>query len=167
MPTRLVVPWPELPEERRLLAETVADLHYVLSLVVYWGEYLLPGESVEEMRSAWQMSEQGMATLVQRLIPSVPPSGEMLPDAAIVGADLTGAVGKVKRSMLGRLRDSFLMYWNSEPRTEEKRAKAGEAGANYFEFGATLVSSIPGQEKIVELLSLGRQLLGVRARRSA
>ena len=71
----------------------------------------------------------------------------------------------MKRSTLGRLKDRFFMYWNSEPRTDEKRAKSADAASDYLEFGATVVSSIPGYEKVVELLALGKQLVGCRAKR--
>jgi hypothetical protein len=57
------------------------------------------------------------------------------------------------------------MFWNSEPRSEEKRKRAAKAAIDYLEFGGTVVGSIPGSDKIVELLSLGRQLLSIRAKR--
>src|SRR5262249_25618101 len=79
--------------------------------------------------------------------------------------ELTSDVGRIKRSTLSRLKDRFLMFWNSEPRTDKKRKKAAEAASDYFEYGATVVSSIPGYDKVEELLSLGKQLLSTRAKR--
>ena len=74
-------------------------------------------------------------------------------------------MGKIKRSTLGRLKDRFFMFWNSHPRTDEKRTQAADAACEYLELGSTVVSSIPGYEKIVELLSLTKQLVGMRAKR--
>jgi len=59
------------------------------------------------------------------------------------------------------------MFWNSEPRTDEKRARAADAATDYLEFGATVVSSIPGYDKVEELLLLGKQLVSARAKRGA
>jgi hypothetical protein len=84
---------------------------------------------------------------------------------SLVQNQLTGPVGKVKISTLGRLKDRFFMFWNSEPRTDEKRAKSAEAASEYLEFGATVVGSIPGHDKVVELLALGKQLIGWRVKR--
>jgi hypothetical protein len=57
------------------------------------------------------------------------------------------------------------MFWNSIPRTDEKRTKAAEAVSPYLELGATVVDSIPGYDKVVELLSLAKQLVDQRAKR--
>jgi len=84
---------------------------------------------------------------------------------SLVQGQLTGPFGKVKRSTLGRLKDRFFMFWNSQPRTDEKRVKSADAASDYLEFGATVVSSIPGYEKVEELLALGKQLIGCRAKR--
>ncbi len=137
MPDRLPIPSPAPAEEFRLLGEAVADIHYVMALIVENGTYLLPCEAVQEMKDAWASSQIVMATLVQRL--TVPDPNSTLPKLELSTGDLTGPPGRAKRSFLARLRDAFLMYWNSEPRSEEKRAKAAEAGANYLEFGATVV----------------------------
>jgi hypothetical protein len=79
--------------------------------------------------------------------------------------ELTGESGRSKRGHLSRLKDAFFRYWNSLPRTTEKQQKASEAGADYLEYGATVVSSIPGYDKVEELLLLAKQLLTLRARR--
>jgi hypothetical protein len=76
-----------------------------------------------------------------------------------------GAVGKIKTSTLGRLRDRFFMFWNSEPRSDEKRGKAADAASDYLEFGATVIGSITGYEQVVELLAFGKQLLRIRESR--
>ncbi len=162
MPLRILVPEPQASEEMRLLAEAVADLHYVASLIVESASYLLPGESIDEVVNAWNQSEPTMRSLVQELTAS---NATAIPYPTLVTSELTGAAGKLKRSFLARLRDRFLLYWNSDPRTDDKQTKAVEAGADYLELGATVVSSIPGHEQVVEMLSLFKQLLGIRARR--
>jgi hypothetical protein len=57
------------------------------------------------------------------------------------------------------------MFWNSEPRSDEKRGKAADAASDYLEFGATVIGSIPGYEQVVELLAFGKQLLRIRTKR--
>jgi len=66
---------------------------------------------------------------------------------------------------LGRLKDHFLMFWNSEPHTDEKISKAANGVCDYLELGSTVVGSIPGREKVIELISLVKQLVSVRAKR--
>ena len=166
MPDRIPVTGPELSEERRQLAEAIADLHYVVAIIVENGKELVPGEAVDELRLAWTKSEESFKTLVQNLFPppnQTPPSP--ISDESLKAGQLTGEVGKIKRSLLARLKDRFFMFWFSEPRTDEKRAKAGEEACGLLEVGETLVSSIPGYEYVEEMLSLTRQLVGVRAKR--
>ena len=57
MPVRISIPSPPPNQERRLLAESLADLHYVVSIIVENAKDLLPSESVEEVGSAWSQSE--------------------------------------------------------------------------------------------------------------
>jgi hypothetical protein len=147
------------------LSEALADLHYVTSLIVENARELIPGEAVDELALAWSKSEASMATLVHRLTTSPPPNVSPIAYTVLEQAELTGDVGKIKRSMLGRLKDRFLMYWNSEPRTDDKRMVALGAASDYLEFGGTVVGSIPGSDKIVEVLSLVKQLVGIRAKR--
>jgi hypothetical protein len=140
MPERIIVPTPGLPEESRQLAEGIADLHYVVGLIVEGAKELIPGEAVDDFTTAWQKSETSMRTLVQNLIPlTAPDAVPPISPATLQTAQLTGDVGKLKRSTLARLKDRFLMFWNSEPRNDEKRIKASEAAADYLEFGATEV----------------------------
>lgn len=174
MATRIAVPGPEQMEEARQLAEAVADLYYVMSLLVENATYLIPGESVEELFLAWDKSKGSMEYLVEKLISTLrptQPTGLFSADlpgfeyATLEKSQLTGEVGKLKRSTLGRLKDRVLMFFNSEPRTDEKWLKASDAAASYLEYGSTVVSTLPGYEEVVEILSLGKQLLGIRAKR--
>ena len=169
MPSRIDVPGPDPSEESRQMAEAVADLHYVVSLLVDNATELIPGEAVDELKAAWKESEDSMRILVERLIPSSKPKANYpaIKHETLKQSQLTGEVGKVKRSTLARLKDRFFMYFRSEPRTDEKRLKASDAAADYLEFGVTVVSSIPGFEQVVEVLSLVKQLLGVRAKRGS
>ena len=57
------------------------------------------------------------------------------------------------------------MFWNSEPRTDEKRANAGEAAEDYLEYAKSVMESIPMAEKVVEIVELFKQLVHVRRRR--
>jgi hypothetical protein len=171
MPTRISVPPPSTREEVRLLAEAVADIHTVLGIVVEHAEELVPGESVDDLRAAWFQSAKSMETLVTALLMSAdlgypnavadPP----VPLNALEKNDLTGEAGRSKRGLLSRLKDAFFRYWSSLPRTSDKQQRAIEAGAEYLEYGATVVSSIPGYDKVEELLLLAKQLLALRARR--
>jgi len=170
MPNRLSVPSPFPQEEQRLLAEALADLHSVIGIVVENAHELVPGESVDELLAAWEKSSMSLEVLVNVLAPSGSTPRKSTPDVyqVLENNHLTGEAGKAKRSMLGRLKDAFLMYWNSLPRTDEKRKQAAEAAADYAEFGATVVSSakvIPGYHEIEEILLLVKQLLTMRARR--
>jgi hypothetical protein len=163
MPNRIPVPNPTPEEESRLLAEAVADLHYVMALVVEGAMELIPGEAVDDFADAWATSQDSMVALVQNLTGLVP--NPIITPLTLQQNELTGNVGRIKRSTLSRLKDRFLMFWNSEPHTDEKRTKAAESASDYFEFGSTVVSSIPGYDKVDELLSLGKQLLSTRAKR--
>ena len=111
-----------------------------------------------------------MAQLVNNLLAAVPgapppPMGAPTLVAPPLENELSGDVGKLKRSMLARLKDRFLMFANSQPETDEKRSKAADAACDYLEAGSTVVSSIPGYEKVVEVLSLVKQLITIRAKR--
>ena len=165
MPARIQVPVPQPSEESRQWAEALADLHYVVSLIVENARELIPGEAVDELTFAWKKSEASMATLVHSLTSPPPPNVTPIPYTALEQAELTGDVGKIKRSTLVRLKDGFLMYWNSEPRTDDKRRIALGAASDYLEFSGTVVDSIPGSDKVVEVLSLVKQLVGIRAKR--
>lgn len=79
--------------------------------------------------------------------------------------ELMGNPGRLKRSMVMRLKDRCFMWWNSEPRTRKKTAKAADAAEDYLELGATVMGSIPGWDKLVELMSTTKQLSGMRSRR--
>jgi hypothetical protein len=163
MPHRIIVPGPAAIEESRQLAEAVSDVHYVMGTIVEGAKELIPGESVEELTTAWQASEESFQTLVTDL--TLPAAQPKIQHQTLVNSQLAGDVGKVKLSTLRRLKDRFFMFWHSEPRTDEKRGQAADAASNYLELSSTVVSSIPGYEKIVELLSLVKQLIDVRMKR--
>ena len=174
MPERIPIPGPTPDEESRQLAEAIADLHFVTGTVVEAGGELVPGEAVDELKRAWRASEVSMRHLALNLLsgrvalkrgPEMRVRRKPIRYATLVEHDLTGPVGQAKRSALQRFRDRFLMFWNSLPRTDEKRAKAAEAAGSYLELGATVVGSIPHYEKVVELLSLTKQLVDRRAKR--
>lgn len=58
MPKRISVPGPgpEPQEEARQLAEAVSDMHYVSGTIVEAATELVPGESVDELITAWSES---------------------------------------------------------------------------------------------------------------
>ena len=161
MPERISVPGPDEYEEARQWAETFADMHYVAGVIVENATQFVPGEAVQELDAAWQQSDEVFQMLVHFLAQPTARGADM----NLHEGGLIGAPGKLKRSMLGRLKDRFLMYWNSEPRTRRKTRRAAEAAQDYLELGATVVGSIPGWEKLVELVSVIKQLIGVRSRR--
>jgi len=57
------------------------------------------------------------------------------------------------------------MFWNSEPRDDEKRMNAADAAGDYLEYCGTVLESIPGCDKVVELVSLIKQLIRVPSKR--
>jgi hypothetical protein len=179
-PTRIPVPDPEPAEESRQLIEHLADLHYVMGIVVANAEHFLPGESIDELRFAWANAGPGLEKLIRGLTP--PPKGKghenepagqpVISHAKLVEAELTGATGAAKRGFWRRLRDAFLSFWKSEPRTDEKTRKAMEAGKDYFEFSETILGSLasvveghPYIHGLAEIASLIGQLFGVRLKR--
>ena len=93
MPDRIAVPAPAPGEESRQIAEVISDLHYVLSIVVENAKYLLPGESIEEVASAWKQSQETMKKLVQRLTSENDP---VLSQGSLEVNELTGATGKLE-----------------------------------------------------------------------
>jgi len=62
-PIKVAEPKPE--EELRQLAETVADLHGVISIIVENAKQLVPGEAVDELSQAWKVSEKSMKALAE------------------------------------------------------------------------------------------------------
>jgi hypothetical protein len=163
------VPDPTEAEQIRDLAESVADMHKVLSIIVENRADFVPGESVDELWDAWIASSKSVADLVEDLKRKakepldVPPPP---PDAGLLNAELLGKTGKAKRSFLRRLKEAFYAFWySSQPRSEETRTKAAEAAVDYLEFGATVAGSIPGAEYFNEVISLVRQLISMRLKR--
>jgi hypothetical protein len=138
MPTRIFVPGPEPIEESRQIAESVADAHYVLGTIVEDARGLIPGESVDELINAWPASEDSMKQLVSNLISS-PPEPTSISHETLEQNQLTGEVGRLKRSTFRRLIDRFFMFWRSEPRNDEKRKKATEAAMDCCDFAATFL----------------------------
>ncbi len=168
MPTRLSTGEPDSLEEARRLAEAVADLHYTIGLIVEQPDEIIAGEAIEELKEMWATSGgEALASIVRGLTERNPENDA---DTAISHADLTmagltGAAGKAKRSLLHRLKDRFLMFWRSSPRTHEKRTSAAIAACDYLDFGSSVVGSIPGGSQAVEVISLVKQLIGIRLRR--
>ncbi len=171
MPERIPVQGPSSDEELRQLAVAIADLHYVVGIIVENAKELVPGEAIDELNAAWKkaaLAERSMKTLVENLKPSPVSSSQeeqKIAPTDLIKGDLLGEVGTLKRSTLGRLKDAFFMWWNSEPHTDEKRAKAADAACDYLDYGATVVSSIPGYDQVEELLLLVKQLVSVRSKR--
>jgi hypothetical protein len=186
MAERIAVSGPDLMEESRQLAEVLADLHHVCQVIVENATFLVPGEAVEKLQAAWAVSERSLRALVsERLLmehdanvrgsakgaakkiaggPATPP--ELPPQLReLEEGELTGEVGALKRGGLRRGIEAFFMWWYSEPRSPEKIKKATQAAADVMEVAASVVSSIPHQEKVVEIISLFKQLLGIRLRR--
>ena len=182
MPDRIIVRWPAPDEEMRALAEVVADLHYGMSIVVEHAGEFVPGEYVDELRNAWgEGGDMAVIQLVRALDPQaivagplpppglpfppprpLPPPPPLIAYPTLADHQLTGPVGKAKRSLASRLKDFFFGAWASEPRTPERTAQAAEAAVDWMECGETIVSSIPGWEKVEELVSLTKQLIGLR-----
>jgi hypothetical protein len=174
MPTRLIIPEPNIDEERRQIAESVADLHYTMSTVKENAKEFIPGEAVDEFEAVWDESERSMCQLIRNLLPppsildpSFPPPTQIIRTEDLERHQLIGKVGKIKRNTLTRFRDWFFMFWNSSslPHTEETIAQARKAVVEYLDFGAIFVSSIPGYEQVEELLSLGKKLVEFRLNR--
>lgn len=167
----LKVPNPDQYEELRQLAETINDLRNVINIIVKNANLFIPGESVDEIITAWETSENNMTKLVRDLIPykEIVDDKEVVNSTIIFGelveAQLTGDVGKLKKSNIRRLIDGFFKFWNTEPRTDEKRAGAMNAASELLDAGATIVSSIPGHEVLVEIISITRQLIDIRSSR--
>jgi len=167
MPPRLSVPPPTPDEERRQLAEVIAELHYILGLIIENGKEFLPGEALEEADRAWKGSQENIDSLVKRLSPVSPPSSDYpaIDHAALAENGLTGEVGKAKKNFFHRVKDLFLMRFNSEPRTAESKAQALDAASEVLEAGATITSSIPGHQQLVEVVSLVKQMINLRKKR--
>lgn len=172
MTERIHVDPPSAEEQIRLLAECVADLHFVLGTIVKNRLGLIPGEACDELLAAWEESNSSFDALVAAIVKAgsrdgsqdVPPP---ITDESLHTNRLLEFTGKAKRSLLVRLRDRFLMLWNSSPLTDKNRADAVDAAIDYLDFGATLVSSIPGAEVSEEFLLFAKQLLAVGAKRRA
>jgi hypothetical protein len=186
MPRRPPIPEPNIGEEKRQIAESVADLYYTMSTIKENAKEFIPGEAVEEFEVAWDESELSMRQLISSLIPELvnpiprpnPPSmidpifplpnpDQIIRPDALERHQLIGKVGKIKRNTLARFKDCFFMLWNSSslPHTEETIEKARKAAVEYLDFGAIFVSSIPGYEQVEELLSLGKKLVEFRIKR--
>lgn len=175
MPHRLTVPPPDGPEELRLWAEAIADLHHAGSLMAERAPEFVPGEHVDGFRASWQTASASLERLVRALVPG--PGGAREVDPSALGkVALNGPAGAQKRAALTQERDSFQGHALVEPRTEERTRRAGQAGERYADLGATAldslgtaVSEVPGLStacKVGEEGLLGlKHLLGVRGRR--
>ena len=141
---RLFVPEPDEREELRLWAEAIADLHEVVGRIAENAEFLIPGEHVDGFRAAWEQSKNSFATVVDALNPAppdAPPIGKISHDQ-LKNAQLDGAPGALKRSILTRFRDAFLGLFVSKPYTDERLRLAADASARYADAGAVVLDSI-------------------------
>ena len=85
-------------EQRKLIREVLADLHYAVGTIVENASELIPGEAVEELNEAWETSQKSISDLV---------TGSRLKNLDLRKSELEGKVGKIKRSMLLRFKDRF------------------------------------------------------------
>lgn len=157
MPDTIPIPLPIESEQHRQLCEAVAGLYYVVGLIVEHAKEFIPGEAIDELLAAWDTSKKSFEEIATKPLDSIP--------QPIHQNELFGVTGRLKLSTLSRLKDSFLGFFFSHPLTDEKRARAADAVINYFEYGATVVSSIPGCDAIEEFLLLVKQLISIRAKR--
>ena len=186
MAERIRVPEPDLWEEMRLTAKALSDLHHVLAVVVNNAKSFVPGESVDQLDTAWHLSESSIRVLAERFAPeendqsgsvralaermSKGPAAQVSKEESqsydLRGAELSGEVGQLKRSTLDRLKDSFFGWFYSEPLTKKKLAKAAGAASDYLDAAVMFVGSIPGaKESAVEIVALVRHLIGIRSKR--
>jgi hypothetical protein len=111
-----------------------------------------------------------MAALVRDLAQLPPPPNvaalqRQTQDAALSENGLTAESGVLKRSTLGRLKDSFFRFFRAEPRTSENIMQAAEGAVWYLELGESVVKSVTGYHHVEEFLGLTRTLINLRARR--
>lgn len=145
-------------------------MHRTLGVIVEHAEYLAPGETTEELRTAWASSEESFELLVLAVLRAgnhPPQSPVQPPDLDIEELSengLLGSTGSAKLSLLRKLKETFYRYFNSLPRTAANQQRAGEAGADYLEYAATVASSIPGYDKVEEFLLFVKQLMSLRAK---
>lgn len=163
-PRRLRVPAAAPREEARQLAEALADLHYLMGLLVYNGEYFLPGEELDSIRRAWTQSDETMAGVIARL---ASPSPTVL--RRLRNEELLGAPGSAKRRFMARPLSGFMEHWGSEPRTSERVHSASDAALTGLEVGETvcdsLVGIVPGVGVVKEAAGLLRHGLVIRRNR--
>jgi hypothetical protein len=181
-------------EEFRQWAAMVAELHYVIGLIVERAGELVPGEAIDELDNAWHAAQGSMKALVGNLYPAddanrlgtlknlhtegppqppaasgpaAPPQPQNVLEGEIDLRDsqLLGPVGELKRSTWRRLKDQFLMLLFSKPGTEDKTARTRDAACECLDLAATVVGSMPGYHKVVEFVSLTKQLVGIRNKR--
>ena len=175
------VPEASRQEEIRQLAVTITDLRSVVAVIIENRLELLPGEAADELAAAWNRSETSFNRLAQdvySLSNPLPPSKaaarssspdthRTITEATLEEHQLLGPVGFAKRSLIARLKDAFYAYWNSLPRTDDKRIKAAHAAMDLCEGGASVAGSIGGAVggAVEEALLLIKQALSMRLRR--
>ncbi|MCA0242968.1 MAG: hypothetical protein LCI02_19150 [Proteobacteria bacterium] len=162
-------------EEMRLLAEAFSGLQSMVAVIVEHRLELLPGEAADELSSAWNCSQKAFSQLAQelRVLADTPRSAkagarrDAITHTLLEDHQLLGPVGHAKRSLLGRLRSAFYEYWNSIPRTDEKRHAAAHFAIETCEAGASIAGSIGGAlgGAVEEALLLIKQSLSVRLQR--
>jgi hypothetical protein len=176
------VPGPDRIEELRLTSIEVVELHRALNTVVANALYFVPGESVDQLKTAWVSSGVSLLELADRLYPVDPKVQRRLETLLRPGqrlttrdrsrfvdlaeGELSGPMGELKRSTGRRLRERWLSVWHSAPFSKSKLRKSAKTLVPYLEWAGNFVGSITGvSERVVELIKLFRQLLNARAER--
>jgi hypothetical protein len=123
-------------EERRLWAKAIGDLETFGDLLSERAEYIIPGEHVTAFKDAWSAAKSSFREVQMALLAQKPS------DEDLEAANLDGANGALKRSLLQQLRDTFLRYFVREPRSEERMRLAAQSGARYADMGAMVLDSL-------------------------
>ena len=164
-PQQREVPQPDLKEQVRLVAQAVADMRSVLTIINQNALHFLPGESVDEMATAWEAALSTFDELLVRILAMMPRLASaplMVGEQTLENHELLGVVGAAKTSLLRRMKERFFACWNTLPAQGLENTEAITAGMEYLEFAANTASSIPGGGSIKELLHLYKQQLRLR-----
>jgi hypothetical protein len=158
---------PDINEERRQLAEVINRLYYIMGVIVSHANEFVPGDLVEKLQFAWNESHQNIANLVLELNKQYPTRDEgLISNASLEKNGLTKKSGALKRSWLGRLEDSFLVFFDIIPRTPEDTKNAARAARDCLEGGESVVESlaefVPYHHQVKELISLIRQAVRMK-----
>jgi hypothetical protein len=158
------------PEERRRLAELLAQFHDFLGLVDKHRSHLLPGELQDGFHDHWTAASRRLYALTSAVLMNqhAPvPGGEGLeqpPDfQALVRDDLTGRAGAVKRGFFASLYDSFRRELsNLSNRGGAQLLSTLKVGIRAGDFGATICSSL-GRSWLGETFAIAKTGMEVMA----